>query len=227
MGASVGWQGGNDDTMTMIEPDRLLTRDSLEARAAQVAEYMETRTTLSDGSLGYRVSTRGVIGLRASATDADAPVEMIEVIGHVCELRVPDPTLTMDGSLRFDYEMSHLVAEGVSRELFPMEVPIRVLVGRGVDPLLRPSLGRLEVPAGVTFGLTPIDSLMEVHMVAETPFGRFQNREPARMVARMTSIPPVGQTFEQQGIVALYNEKGDACLAKVSTQSTVEEPFTP
>lgn len=209
--------------MSITEFDKALSLVDLRTRALEVAEYMDARIPLRDGSLGYRVTAETVITVKAGTDlhDPNAPEETIRMVAKECEISIPDPVLTIDGALRFDIEISYLVADGVSTVLFGEEAPVRILVGRGVDPMIRPTLGRTEIPADVTFGKTPVSSAQQVYLVCETPLGRLHNREPALMTAKITSIPPVGTTFTQEGIVPLYNEAGAMVAMKSATASTI------
>jgi hypothetical protein len=210
------------NNMSILHSERAMSGAALDQMTAQVAEFMEPRVLLRDGSLGYRATTIGSLTVEAPAGAPDAPVETIAITGAECELRVTDPVLTVDGALRFDYELSYLIGEGTSHLLFGEETKIRVLVGRGLDPMIRPTFGRLEIPAGVSMGEQAVSNVLEVYLVAETPIGRLHNREPARMVAQTTTIPPVGQPFHQEGQVPLYTEAGELVAIKHATMSTLD-----
>jgi hypothetical protein len=210
---------------TLVEPLSLTGPvELLRARAAQLAKVMIPRVRLHDGSLGYRAKAQTTITVKAGPNpdDPNAPQETIHMVANESEIHFHDPVLTLDGALRIDLEIWSYIAEGISTILFNNE-PVRLIVGRGADPMIRPTFGRFEIPLGTEFGQTPVHSIQHVYLIAETPLGRLHNPEAARMTALITSIPPVGQPYRQDGIVPLANQHGQIVAAKTGTDTELIE----
>lgn len=207
--------------MSIIETEKHLSAAHLRDRLAMISEHMQPRTTISDGSQGYRLTATTELTVRVGpdANDENMPIETISFDVRDCEVRVPDPTLTVDGAVRFDIEIYRLYAESVSTVLFGREVPVIMRVGRGLDPMLRATLGRFEVPANVEFGTEPLLSTQWVNLAVETPLGVLQNRQPAVMQARIRQMPP-DKAYVQQGLVPMYDSHGNIVAVKCRSSST-------
>jgi hypothetical protein len=208
-------------SMSVVD-DRTTRLTVLRSRFAQAEEYMSKRVRLDNGELGYKLTARTSIDVvvGSDVDDPNALREKIDFVSTVCEILVPDPTLTLDGALRFDIEIFRLIVEGESTKIFNGE-PMRMIVGRGVEPMLRPTFGRMEVPDGHIFGSMPLKSTQWVNLVVETPIGRLHNREAAEMVSNITTIPPIGNPYLQQGNVPLYNDDGLMSAVKAATMSVL------
>lgn len=206
--------------MSVQHSEKTLNLEQLQSRFAQVAEFMQPRIELSDGSRGYRLVATTTLTLKIGGEPfaAGSPEETIVFDVRDCEVRVPDPVLTTDGALRFDIEIFRIVAESVSTTLFGTEIPLKMMVGRGVDPLIRPTFGRFEIPYGVSFGERFLTSTQLVNLEVETPYGTLRNREPAIMQAQVNQIPPA-TPYIQQALVPMYNEKGDIVVTKTKATS--------
>ena len=209
--------------MSTIDDITTLSLQSLQTQAAVVNEMMQPRIELKDGSLGYRLGIETTITLKwgNDPFDPNAPEESIKLVAPVSEVRFHDPVMTLDGSLRYELEIASYEAEGTSETLWPGE-KVRLLVGRGVDPMLRATYGRFEI-SPASFGEAPVQSVQDVFLVLETPEGRLQNREAAKMAASVTAVPPVGDSYVQQGIVPLEDERGRVVCSKTATVSTIVE----
>ncbi|MGO1055223.1 hypothetical protein [Crossiella sp. CA198] len=206
----------------MVTRLRERTTTSVDERIAAALTHMQPRVLLGNGQLGYRTTVETTIDVvLGDGSDPAAPREQIKLTSLESEIAIPDPVLLSDGSLRFDWETYRFITTGVSTVLFGTDTPIRILMGRGVDPMIRPTLGHCLVPADVTFGTVPVPCVSEVNLVVETPFGRLHNRGPAIMRAMVTSVPPIGEAFIQQGVVKLYSEEGDEIATKEATASTL------
>ena len=206
--------------MSIQHSEKTLNLEQLQSRFAQVAEFMQPRIELSDGSRGYRLVATTTLTIKiGEAPFADgSPEETIVFDVRDCEVKVPDPVLTTDGALRFDIEIFRIVAESSSKTLFGMEVPLTMKVGRGVDPMIRPTFGRFEIPYGVSFGERHLTSTQLVNLEVETPVGTLRNREPAIMQAQVNQIPPV-TAYVQQGIVPMYDDAGRVVVTKTDASS--------
>jgi hypothetical protein len=204
----------------LVEP---LAPETLKERADQYAAVAQPRSRVSDGSLGYVLATRTTIHVR-TVTGAE---ETLVLVGRASELKVHDPVLTLDGSLRVDLEILKFVAEGVSRTLFGSEQPVTIKAGRGVDARMRSVRGSFSVPAGQTFGTIPVVSTQEIHLEVDTPIGHLHTREPAVMTASITSVPPVGSAYRQHGLVPLYNDDGQKVGVMAECFTEIEEVIVP
>ena len=209
--------------MSTVDDLTTLSLKSLQTQAAVVSEMMQPRVELKDGSLGYRLGIETTITLKwgNDPFDPNAPEETITLVAPDSEVRFHDPVMTLDGSLRYELETISYVAEGTSETLWPGE-KVRIYVGRGVDPMLRATYGRFEITAA-ELGKTPVQSTQDVFLVLETPEGRLQNRASAKMAASITAVPPVGDSYVQQGIVPLEDERGRVVCSKTATVSTIVE----
>jgi len=195
----------------------------LHAKATQLVDVMIPRVQLSDGTLGFRARVETTIVLQLGDTvSADAPREEITLVAECSEIRLHDPVLTLDGDMRLDLETVSYVATGVSKVLWPGQ-ELRLVVGRGIDPMMRATTGRMEVSPLTTFGVDPVRSTQEVYLVAETPLGRLHNRDAAIMHCQLTRIPPVNQPYRQEGTVRLYSDAGIVCAIKIDTESVITE----
>ncbi len=201
------------------EADPALAAELLHSKTSHLVDVMIPRRALTDGSLGFKARVETTITLKLGDDPAaDTPEETMTLVCESSEIRLHDPVLTLDGALRLDLETLTYEAVGTSTELWPGET-VRLLVGRGIDPMMRPTFGRLEVGPLVNFGTDPVRSVQEVYVVAETPLGRLTNREPAIMHCDLTRIPPLGQPYRQQGNVELYDESGRLVCLKTMTES--------
>lgn len=207
--------------MSISHIEEVFTSSYLRDRFAEVSQHMHPRTTISDGSPGYRLTATTTLTVRVGADpdDESMPIETISFAVKDCEVRVPDPVLTVDGALRFDVEIYRLRADSVSTVLFGYEVPLTMRVGRGLDPMLRPTFGRFEIPAAHEFGVEPLLSTQLVNLAVDTPIGVIQNREPAVMQARITHMPP-DAAYIQQGVVPMYDVNGTVVAVKLRASST-------
>ena len=195
---------------------------SLQDQIESISEAMAQRVSVSNGELGYRTSVSTSIDVvLGDGSNPDAPRETISLTADESEIIIPDPVLRSDGSLKFEWETYRYSAVGVSKVLFGTEADIRIQMGRGCDPMMRPVLGTCIVPPGFIFGAKPLRCTSHVNLVIDTPFGRVVNREPALMTAMITKIPPIGETFHQEGRVGLYTESGDRVGTKEGTESTL------
>ncbi|AZZ55671.1 hypothetical protein [Rathayibacter iranicus] len=191
-------------------------------RLLEMAAHQLPRRRISDGTFGYFLEAKTVLDVRMGADpfDETAPTETLELYTTECEVRVPDPTMTADGTLRYDLEIYRLITVGRSRTLFGKDVPVKLLVGRGVDPMIRPTFGRLEVAEDVAFGTEPVTSTQLVNLVLETPMGYIHNREAAVMQSQVTHIPPVKLPYVQQGMVPLYLEGNETTPVAVKRKAS-------
>ncbi|WP_188195055.1 hypothetical protein [Nonomuraea sp. SYSU D8015] len=209
-----------DDLRSRLQAaDPASAAELLHSKARHLVDVMVPRRELDDGTLGFaaRVQTTITLKLGDDAT-ADTPTETITLIAERSQIRLHDPVLTLDGAMRLDLETRTYEAVGTSKVLWPGE-EIRLRVGRGMDPLMRPTFGSLEISPLVNFGTDPVRSVQEVYLVADTPLGTLHNREPAVMVCELTKIPPIGQPYRQQGLVPLYNAAGQIVCMKIGTDS--------
>ena len=207
--------------MSIQHSEKTLNLEQLQSRFAQVAEFMAPRVELSDGSRGFRLTATTSLTIKAGAEpfEPGSAEETIVFDVQDCEVKVPDPVLTTDGALRFDIEIFRILAHSVSKTLFGTEVPLTMKVGRGIDPMIRPTFGRFEIPYGVAFGERYLTSTQLVNLEVETPVGTLRNREPAVMQAQVNQIPPV-TSYVQQGIVPMYNEAGQVIATKINANSS-------
>jgi hypothetical protein len=209
--------------MSIQHSEKTLNLEQLQSRFAQVAEFMAPRIELSDGTLGYRLTATTTLTIKIGAEpfEPGSPEETIVFDVRDCEVKVPDPVLTTDGALRFDIEIFRIVSESVSTTLFGTEVPLTMKVGRGVDPLIRPTFGRFEIPYGSSFGAQHLISTQRVNLEVETPVGTLRNREPAIMQANVNQIPPA-TAYVQQGLVPMYDAAGNIVVTKTNASSAAE-----
>ncbi|MEE2039969.1 hypothetical protein Q8791_22390 [Nocardiopsis sp. CT-R113] len=199
--------------------DPALAAELLHSKTSHLVDVMIPRRELSDGTLGFKARVQTTITLKFGGdASADTPEEVITLVAEESEIRLHDPVLTLDGALRLDLETITYEAVGTSEVLWPGE-RVRLRVGRGLDPMMRPTFGRMEIDPLVNFGTDPVRSVQEVYVEADTPLGTLHNRLPAVMHCDLTSIPPIGQPYVQQGQVALYDADGQVVCMKTTTES--------
>lgn len=201
------------------EADPAIAAELLRTKTSNLVDVMIPRRRLSDGSLGFKARVETTITLKFGGdASADTPEEVMTLVAEESEIRLHDPVLTLDGALRLDLETVSYEAVGTSEVLWPGE-RVRLRAGRADDPMMRPTLGRLEIGPLVQFGTEPVRSVQEVFVAADTPLGTLHNRLPAVMHCDLTRIPPIGQPYVQQGQVALYDGDGRVVCMKTTTQS--------
>lgn len=195
---------------------------SLRERAGELLAVMQPRLTLRDGSRGYHARAETTITIRPSIDGQSAATETETIVLRCAdsEIRVLDPVLTLDGTLRIDLEVLSYVATGHSEML---DAPVTFNVGQWADPALAPTYGRLEIPLGTDFGSTPVRSTQQVYFSAETPLGKLTSDGPVVMHAMVTKLPPVGIPYVQEGEVPLLDERGVIRAVKVATTSMLTE----
>lgn len=195
----------------------------LRTKATQLADIMLPRTILSDGRFGFRANLRTTIVLKiGNDLNADSPTESIELRAYGSEIHLKDPVLTLDGDMQVELETLSYVATGVSKILWPDET-ITLRVGAGLDPMMRPTVGVLNISPLEQLGVDPVLSVQHVFLEAKTPLGTLHNREAAVMHCDLLSIPPVNQPYRQQGIVELINDADNVVALKLDTESEILE----
>ena len=198
--------------------------DRLRGRYSEILEFMEPRTRLRDGRLGYVMKAQTEMEIIVGA-DLDSPTAMRETIVFDidrCEVAVPDPTFTAEGALRFDIEIVAIEGTTVAERLFGEPTEVTMRVGQGVDPFLRPTYGRTEVALGQEIA-DGVVSTQWVNLEVGTPYGPLRNKGPAEMRSTITQLPPVDSPYIQQGKVDLFNDRGVRMAAKAASMSTIIE----
>lgn len=201
---------------------------ALRGRAGQVLEVMTPRQTFADGSRGYHAIAQTTIEVVVGKDpyDASAPRERFEFPESVCVIRLHDPVLTLNGSLRLDLEITSYRAETTSIVLFPGE-KVALGIGRSFDVSLPPSLGRLEIPLGIDFaGGDLVRSHQMIYLAVETPVGTLHNPDAAHMFANINKVPPVGFSYVQEGLVPMANADKEVIAIKVSTETALRALIT-
>ncbi|MBS1911408.1 MAG: hypothetical protein JST22_05430 [Bacteroidetes bacterium] len=190
-------------------------------RATQVFNAMAPRVVLQDGSLGYRIQAIANFDmtLNVNFDDRDSIHEQISMTTDEAQVRIDDPTVLYDGTMRVNLEILSFTLSGQSTALFGAPVTLRMRCGRFSDALHRPTYGYIDVPLGVTFGVQPVTVTHKVYVTVDTPNGILINYEPALMQGSITTLPPIGATYQQIGNVVLYNTAGVPVAAKATQTS--------
>lgn len=220
--------------MLLEEINRDLTGDladpvaALRGRASRLLQVMAPRRTFEDGTRGYLAMAQTTIEVVVGKDphNADAARERFEFPEAICQIRLHDPVLTLDGSLRLDLEIKSYRSEATSTVLFPGQ-KVALGVGRSFDVSLPPSLGRLEIPLGTDFEAgDTVRSHQMIYLAVETPFGTLHNPDAANMYATINRVPPIGFTYHQEGVVPMADANEEIIAMKVFTETSLRTLVT-
>lgn len=201
---------------------------ALRGRAGQLLEIMTPRRTFADGTRGYHAVAQTTIEVVVGQdpNDPTAARERFEFPESPCVIQVHDPVLTLNGALRLDLEIKSYRTSATSHVLFPGET-LALGVGRSFDLDLPPSLGRLEIPLGTDFAAGEmVRSHQMIYLAVETPIGTLHNPDAAHMYATINKVPPVGFTYEQEGLVPMANADNEVVAVKTSTVTSLRRVVT-
>ena len=207
------------------ERDIVPTVNEFARRVDRFHQSIAPRVRLSDGNLGFRVAATSTVTVVGGPNPADpnAPRETLTFTTRESQIRLNEPMMTLDGAMSVDLEILSFSMEGVSKVLFGRETKVRMMAGYQMDQKMRATRGRVVIPPNLELGQVPIRSVQKVFVTIETPLGILHNREPARMEAFVTRIPPVGAEYVQQGVVPLFDEAGKLSAAKVAQTTRITE----
>lgn len=185
---------------------------------------IKERTSVGEGLMGYRYNARSTIELRWGAGE-DGPTERIDMVtAEPARLIVHEPTVSATGDVSVHIELGAFELVGTSQVLFPGE-KVRLISGSLNDPDLRPSVGLVTIKAGTDLAKDGADSRQFIYLKLVTPKGVMYNELPALMTCRIHAVPPVGETYIQQGIVHFKDPLTNEAAAKTATSTTLVNDF--